>query len=55
MNDSKQWMVEIRHVRDEFPPKIMGPYPQARADRIADGAAINLDWENWTVGVKEAS
>jgi len=43
--------VIIRHDTDAMAPKIMGPMDGRKAERVADGAGVNLDWENWHIDI----
>lgn len=48
-----QYVVEIVEDATEKVVKSMGPMPQSRAEKVADGVMINLDHDRFHVRLKE--
>ncbi len=52
-NDVSDFYVHIIHDEGTQETKTMGPYTFNKAEKIADGAGINLDWDNWSIDVNQ--
>ena len=52
MDDEMDWYVSIVEDATDEPNTVMGPMSKRRADRVADGAGINLNHEAWHIDVR---